>query len=298
MEQVGNVRLLQEAGLSYSLAGTLPAVVSFFLITVATAVVGEGYAQSEWYKYCAFLIPQLCFAATVIFYLVRTKEKPRALVGGCKWQYFLIAVALQFGLLCLGELNSLFIRLLQMLGYEQSPINLPDLTGWKLLPAIFVIAVLPAIFEELLFRGILTGGMRKSGWGCLPSVLLCGALFSVFHTNPAQTVYQFVCGACFALVAWRCGSVLPTVLAHFLNNAYILILEACGVSVLPLAVKIPLYICSGICLAATLAYLIFFDKNNRQKGKFKGGNAFFLYAAFGIAVAAFSWLTVFLVGVA
>ncbi len=283
---------LREAGISYSVAGLLPQILSLVLVLLLLSIVGEGYAQLNWVKYLSYLLPQLCFASTAVVFFRRSKQPVRQTVGRCKWQYYLVALLLQFGLLSLSSLNGYFIEFLKFLGYQSPESTLPELSGWNLLPAILVIALLPAIFEELLFRGILTGSMKGNGWGIVPSVLLCGGLFSLFHGNPEQTLYQFVCGACYTLIAWRSGSILPTAIAHFCNNALVLTLTSVGIESLPLAVTV----CAGVCLAGALTYLIFFDKRGNQKGAFKEGKTFFFYAAAGILICALSWLITLITG--
>ena len=288
---------LFEAGLTYTVTAVLPVLVSF-LLSVLLSVAGVVDPSGEnWYRYLSFLLPQLCFLAAAAVYFARTREPVLRTVGKCRWQYYLLAVLIQFGLLSLSELNTFFLWLLSFFGYEQTPVSLPDLTGWNILPALLVIAVLPALFEETVFRGILVGNMRRGGWGTVPTVLISGALFSLFHTNPAQTAYQFVCGVCFALIAVRSGSILPTMLSHFLNNAFVLVMAACGMADFPQAVKLPLYLCAGVCLAAGLAFLVFFDKKEKSGGGVRRGKSFFSAAFVGILVCALSWLLVLLTGV-
>ena len=155
--------------------------------------------------------------------------------------------------------------------------------------------------------------------------MICAAIFSLYHQNPAQTVYQFLCGACFALIVFRSGSIVPTVISHFLNNAVIVIFYACGISEYPGGV---VFLCvSAICLVGSLIYLLFVDKriggkrkderkqrcddgaqengtneeNDRQKNTLLNVNAeeekkadakgFVLYALFGIAVCALNWIS-------
>lgn len=293
-------KFLKESGIGYSLAAVLPLFVMFLVGSVYASVVGDGYEVTQVYKYLAYLVPQLCFAVAVFIWFKRTKQPFRQACRGCKWYYFPIAILLQFGLLfSLNYVNEWFIRFLELFGYTQSESALPDLTGWNLLPAVIVIALLPALFEEMIFRGIISRSMHGAGWGTAATVLVCGALFSLFHANPEQTLYQFACGMCFTLVALRSGSVLPTMIAHFLNNAVILALTSFGYGsewVFPPAADIAIYICSAVCLAGTLVFLIFFDRNNGQKGGAKQGKTFFLAAAVGILVCAIEWIYILILG--
>ncbi|MDE5896569.1 MAG: CPBP family intramembrane metalloprotease, partial [Clostridia bacterium] len=224
-------RALAEAGVTYSLCAALPVlcslVLSLIVAGLSTGKAENWYQRTDWYRYLCYLIPQLCFAVSVFVWFRRTRTPLKRVYGGCKWYFFPIAIVLQFGLtFSLAELNSYFVAFLELFGYRKQTSMLPSLGGWNLLPAMLVIAVLPALFEETVFRGILSKQMDENGWGIAATVLISGALFSLFHHNPEQTVYQFFCGACFTLVALRSGSVFPTMVAHFLNNGVILALSS------------------------------------------------------------------------
>ncbi len=291
---------LRDSGIVYSATAVLPLLVSALLLIVITLAGIKDYENADWYKYFAYLIPQACFAGIAVFFFRKNNVPVRTVYCGCKWYYFVIALVLQFGLLfSLSELNGYFVKLLTLIGYKPSQSTLPSLDGWNLLPAILVIAVLPALFEETIFRGILSKQTFASGWGLVPTVLISGAMFSLFHHNPEQTLYQFACGMCFTLIAIRSGSVLPTVCAHFVNNALILVLEATGngsFSSLPLGGYLALVITSALCLVGTLVFLIFFDKRNNRKGGVKDGKIFLLGAGAGIIVCAVVWLATFIGG--
>lgn len=287
-------KCLREAGLTYSLGALFPLVFSLVL-TVAASLAQVGDTAPDWYLYLSYLFSQLSLFGAAAVYFVRTKEPVRAPFARPKWRYFPLAVLLQFGLLfSLSELNGYFIDLLSLIGYSSPGVPVPSLEGWGLLPAILVIALLPALFEELLFRGILARGMHGGGWGLVPSVLLAGAMFSLYHGNPEQTVYQFFCGACFTLIALRSGSILPTMVAHFLNNAVILIFTACGIpefSALPTAWYLSLVILSAVCLLGGLVYLVFFDRDGSSRGGIKQGRAFWLLACAGLVVCGAEWIS-------
>lgn len=84
---------------------------------------------------------------------------------------------------------------------------------------LFMIAVLPALGEELLFRGviqrILSDLTRNIHWG----IWLSAALFSALHLQFFGFIPRMVLGAMFGyLLVWS-GSLWLPILAHFLNNA-------------------------------------------------------------------------------
>lgn len=79
-----------------------------------------------------------------------------------------------------------------------------------------VIAVTPAICEELVYRGVLYRGYRRCGkW---VAIVLTAVLFGLMHTNLNQLCYAVVLGLLFALVNEITGSVLPSVFLHLYIN--------------------------------------------------------------------------------
>lgn len=87
----------------------------------------------------------------------------------------------------------------------------------SLLAVTFVIAVMPAIGEELLFRGMTFGSLRhkyKIGWAILVSALI----FGLFHGSLAKLLPTAMLGACFAYIVYKSGSIYISMVLHFINN--------------------------------------------------------------------------------
>jgi len=289
---------LSESGMTFTLAAVLPVV----LAAVIALVAGDANRETDWFRYLSYLAPQVCFAAAVAVYFKRTGQPFRDTYRVCNWRYFLVAVVLQFGLLfSLSELNGYFISFLQSLGYRPSESTLPDLSGAHLILAIVVIALLPAVLEETVFRGLLVRNMVDGGWGLASVLIVSGAMFSLMHASPEQTIYQFICGVCFALVAVRSGSPLPTMLAHFLNNAVILVLNATGFGTtwnFSFGGKIGVMVLSAICFAVAVCWLAFAQKRGNKKGFSLGPKEFWLFAGVGILVCVVEWISVLITGFA
>ncbi len=96
----------------------------------------------------------------------------------------------------------------------------------RVLWLLLVIAVTPAICEEVVFRGVLLAGTRQR-FGPLSLILLNGAIFGAFHLS-FETAYRFLptawLGVLIASVVWRTGSIWAGSLMHFLNNGAIVLL--------------------------------------------------------------------------
>lgn len=94
--------------------------------------------------------------------------------------------------------------------------------GW-FLANVVVLAVLPAVFEELIYRGMLLNGLRKFGDGF--AIVVSSLLFSLAHGSPVQTIYQFVLGMVFAFIVVKTGSVILSMITHFLNNFTVVLIS-------------------------------------------------------------------------
>ena len=89
-----------------------------------------------------------------------------------------------------------------------------DLNLWYVL---LVVAVTPAICEEVMFRGYLQRQVERS-LGVVASILVVGLLFGAFHLRPTQVLPLATLGIYLGFSVWVTGSLWTGVLIHFLNN--------------------------------------------------------------------------------
>ena len=89
--------------------------------------------------------------------------------------------------------------------------------GPELLMQFLALCVMPAIAEELLFRGAFQGLMRPCGSAA--AIFAPALLFGVLHLDLAQGLPAFACGVFLGWLAERSGSILPGMLLHLVNNA-------------------------------------------------------------------------------
>ena len=299
---LGEATITKASGAVFTLAGVVPVIlaISFMVVLSVLGLFTKENTEKTWYAYSSMLLNQLGFVLVILLYLSWTKIpfKKATNIEKCPWKYFIIAIVLQFGLLSLSSLNEMFLQWLQIFQYEDNSMKLVEkmLQNSPFFLLLVVLALLPALLEEIIFRGFLLKGLQV--FGTAGAVLICGGLFSLYHQNPAQTLYQFCCGAAFALLVVRAGSILPTMLAHFLNNAIVLLLYSPDGTNLPMLV----FVLGLICLIGVLVYLIFIDKrvafedNIPLKEQKQEKKNFWTYAAIGILICIVSWGTTFLSG--
>ncbi len=94
--------------------------------------------------------------------------------------------------------------------------------AFSLVRALVFLALTPALFEELFFRGALlhTWEARGRTWGLIAS----SVAFSAFHMRPGQVVPLLLIGLYLAFVVQRSGSLRPAIAAHALYNAALIVL--------------------------------------------------------------------------
>lgn len=114
--------------------------------------------------------------------------------------------------------NVLGIRL-ESIGIPQSSVPSPVPTGAVSAILFFIVfSVIPAIMEELAFRGVVLGLLRKFGDGF--AVLISAGLFGLMHGNLVQLPFAFIVGLVLGYLVVRTNSLLPAIIVHFANNFY------------------------------------------------------------------------------
>ncbi len=248
---------------------------------IVGAIFGEGAA----YRAICACFSSACVLAVLLFYVLYGKHGFRELtstnrLGG--W-YVLLALLLSIGMfLGLGFVNQSIATIFSSWGLNGGVIRLNIPTVWHFLVYTLTFAVLPAVFEEILFRGILLNcfaGMKR-----IFAVLICSLIFALYHQSLTQFLYQFIYGVALSYLAILSKSIVPCVLAHFLNNFTVILFTFLQVS---LDLFNPLIIVIGANALAFFGAIIFFIQRKNEKvlpvkGEVK---AFFLpFGLFGIVV--------------
>ncbi len=101
----------------------------------------------------------------------------------------------------------------------------PDLPVWQM--ALFL-AVMPGIFEELAFRGVLLHGLRKRIRRPWLLALAVGLIFGAFHVSLFRIAPTAFLGFILTLVVLFSGSIYPAMAWHALNNAVAILPERLG----------------------------------------------------------------------
>lgn len=85
---------------------------------------------------------------------------------------------------------------------------------------LVVIALLPAIGEEFLFRGAIQRSFKRMFANPHIAVWVAAFIFSAIHMQFFGFLPRLLLGAMFGYIYWWTGSIWYAVFAHFLNNGY------------------------------------------------------------------------------
>ncbi len=132
--------------------------------------------------------------------------------------------------------------------------------------AFIVIALLPAVGEEIVFRGMIQKELSRSV-SIHAAVWISAALFSAIHFQFFGFVPRLLLGALFGYLYYWSGSLLLAMFAHFVNNGFIVVmlllyqrgqvqLDPNSTEALPLMVVVP----------ATLLFAALLFQFKRQQG--------------------------------
>jgi membrane protease YdiL (CAAX protease family) len=103
--------------------------------------------------------------------------------------------------------------------------SLEGIPTWQV---FLFLAVVPGIFEELAFRGVLLHGLRRR---LRPAALalVVGVIFGIFHFSLFRLTTTSFLGVILAAVTLLTGSIFPAMLWHVGNNAFAVVISMQGV---------------------------------------------------------------------
>lgn len=138
---------------------------------------------------------------------------------------------------------------------------------------VLVVALMPAVGEELLFRGLIYGSMKHK-YSVVWAIVISSVVFGVFHGSIVRILPTGILGACFAYVLYKTNSIYVTSCMHFFNNLIAIVASTkpeLMQKILPILTKETLSISEMIimlvvgvaCLA--VGFLLMNIKNNKEK---------------------------------
>ncbi len=196
-------------------------------------------------KTAIFLIPFLFLKATSKNTFCRTKPKSKQV-----WK----CIGLVFPMMASSVLISNTLQFLwQKLGFDVNTQSLPKSQSViQMMFLLFSLVCLPALAEEIIFRGEIQ--QRMLVFGSKTAVVCSAILFAAVHSHPIQIANAFV-GGIFLGIAALVWGVKASIFLHFTNNLSALIFPRMEEWTMVL-----FWLISGIAAIGCLLYEVFCKK--------------------------------------
>lgn len=290
-------------------ASVIAVVLVYLFFIISGAGDWDTFCDSQFINYFLATFSSIIFLA---IYLIYNKTKKYKAISASKinfkldWKIIIICIVVAFVVLFLiSPLINALDYLFSFIGYNpKGELDYIIDNGWRLFLAIIGMAVLPAICEELIFRGIIFNGLLTK-YKPATAIVVSGALFALMHTSLQQTFYQFILGVVIALIVYFGGSLIYGMIVHFANNCIVLVVGYITTNTsqevsIDWAFIINMILC--LILAVLIIYLLvkyIISINKKRKYNFKNQvinyniyelSTIRLYAVLGIFIGVVLWI--------
>lgn len=164
--------------------------------------------------------------AVAVALVARVRWLPAVGLRSTTWRWLLAGAGV--GVLARVLAFGLVLGYMAVTGDESNPQDYLTGTaaagGVQLVGLLLLGAVLTPIAEELFFRGVLFGGLRR--YGVVVAVIVSAVLFGLAHGFNVVLPVAIMLGVLNALLYERSGSIWPSVVAHGVHNALGFVLAA------------------------------------------------------------------------
>lgn len=150
------------------------------------------------------------------FYLFWQRRPLRESIGinPLTWKQWLLLLPLA---VCMDKIAEFVNVISQLFSTNIVSGHMTELILQYPLPVVlFVVAGMPMLCEELIYRGVLYQGYRRTS--VFVAIVLSAFLFGIMHMNLNQFSYAVVLGVMFCLINEAAGSILPSMVMHFYIN--------------------------------------------------------------------------------
>lgn len=132
-----------------------------------------------------------------------------------------------------------------------------DITKYPVWLAIIAFAIVPAVVEEYVFRGLILGAYMKVDMRA--AVVISSLFFALLHFSLGSVLYGFFYGCVFALIRIATGNMMYSMVMHLVFNAVNVAFAYMG------AFQIPGWFLIGAFIVGVIGFIvlcIFFFKKN------------------------------------
>lgn len=211
----------------------------------------QTFANGNWGYLISVILMNFTFLA--VAFLVKRKKTDK-LAHKVKTSKVLLYILL--AVITYLVLYPVIVSFNSLLKIKSTNIEL-DTTGY--IVSIFSRVLIPAICEEILFRGIIFKGIANSNKTL--AIILTSIMFSVFHMSAEQMLYPLLMGLMLGVIMSHEDNIIYCIIVHVVNNA----LALSGVGYL--FSHWTYYLIACLCFIAFVGVITYFILKHLDKSK-------------------------------
>lgn len=155
------------------------------------------------------------FLLPAIIYVILTKQRFKDVFKLNKLPLKDLLLVILLGFICVPLMSSFGI--ISSLFFENTLSTFMNgISSTPYIILMLLIAVMPAITEEVTLRGVILHGYDDKNK--FKAALMCGIMFGIFHLNAHQFLYTMAMGFILAYAVRVTGSIYTSMIMHFILN--------------------------------------------------------------------------------
>lgn len=205
------------------------------LFTVLALFAGMSFNEFYYSRFGTYLLVIAMSVSYLILYFVYNKSSKTqnfaTLKLKTKFNPIVLISSVVFAVLCVflfEPITSLILEGLEHIGFHVvGDLTYKMDTWWRVVLGIIAYALLPAFAEEIIFRGVVQNAYAGR-CTAFCTIFMSTASFVVMHGSLQQFVYQIVLGVVLSVLAYYTGSLLYSIIFHFVNNLTVVVISLVG----------------------------------------------------------------------
>lgn len=204
-------------------AGFMPAVVMATLLLMEHLLADGILPKIIWVVLAAEVTAYLLPLLVLRFLPDHDGKKAQFRFKGYRRQTILFVLWISLATALLAALTNYGAALLleQTAFADTTAVTQYGVEGWW--QTVLVVVILPAVVEELFFRGVMFSALERCGtW---PALLLTALAFAMIHGDIRNFAGPLLAGLIYGYMTYVLDSVWPAIFAHMVNNGLALFLS-------------------------------------------------------------------------
>lgn len=202
------------------LAGFLP-LCTMAMLLISKSLLESGTIPKNWQTVMAiqifvFLVPTVvgCTVSSKLFKKLPIPCKSISV------KEFIFTLLSGLAISLLGFWANFAVISISKIPSDAGQFSVPGAPWWVVL---LISILIPAVFEEILFRGAMQSALAE--YGTAVSIIAPAVCFSLIHIDLSNIAGSFIAGLLCGYLTYSFRSIIPAVLVHIIYNSYYLVMD-------------------------------------------------------------------------